>query len=70
MVPRPRALPQLTQREQQILELFSHGATYDEVARQLQISINTVRAHVRNAYDKLDVCSKTEAVLRLRDRAR
>ena len=44
------------------MELFAAGCTYAEVARLLQISINTVRHHVRSLYDKLHVSSKAEAV--------
>ena len=69
--PRPPEPPEpepatLTQREREILELFSAGSTYREVARMLDISVNTVRQHVRNLYEKLHVCSKTEAVIAAR----
>ena len=52
----------LTGREREIIELFAKGATYDEVARMLSMSVNTVRHHVRALYRKLHVCSKAEAV--------
>lgn len=64
--PEELARPTLTQREREILELFSAGSTYREVARMLDISVNTVRQHVRNLYEKLHVCSKTEAVIAAR----
>jgi DNA-binding NarL/FixJ family response regulator len=54
--------PDLTGREREIIELFAKGATYDEVARMLSMSVNTVRHHVRAMYRKLHVCSKAEAV--------
>lgn len=54
----------LTAREQEVVELFSRGATYGEVAKALDITVNTVRQHVRSLYDKLHVCSKAEAVAR------
>ncbi len=57
--------PMLTRRERDIAELFQSGATYGEVAQALGLTINTVRHHVRNLYQKLDVRSKTEAALRL-----
>lgn len=53
---------QLTAREKEIIELFAKGATYDEVAKMLSMSVNTVRHHVRAMYRKLHVCSKAEAV--------
>jgi DNA-binding NarL/FixJ family response regulator len=52
----------LTGREREIIELFAKGATYDDVARMLAMSVNTVRHHVRSMYRKLHVCSKAEAV--------
>ncbi|MDB5217945.1 MAG: DNA-binding response regulator [Myxococcaceae bacterium] len=52
----------LTRREREIIELFAKGATYDDVARMLSMSVNTVRHHVRSMYRKLHVCSKAEAV--------
>ncbi len=55
-------LASLTPRERELMELFAAGCTYAEVARLLQISINTVRHHVRSLYDKLHVSSKAEAV--------
>lgn len=55
----------LTPREREVMELFGHGSTYGEVAGMLGMSINTVRTHVRRAYEKLHVCSKAEAVSRL-----
>jgi DNA-binding CsgD family transcriptional regulator len=63
--PPPDGDPALTPKEREILELFEHGASYQDVARMLQISINTVRDHVRHIYEKLHVTSKVEAVLKL-----
>jgi DNA-binding CsgD family transcriptional regulator len=60
------AEPELTPREREVLELFEHGASYQDVARMLQISVNTVRDYVRNIYEKLHVTSKVEAVMKLR----
>jgi DNA-binding CsgD family transcriptional regulator len=57
--------PALTPKEREVLELFEHGASYQDVARILQISLNTVRDHVRNIYEKLHVTSKVEAVMKL-----
>jgi DNA-binding NarL/FixJ family response regulator len=70
LIPSPPAAgePLLTSRERSVLDLFTTGATYSEVAGSLGISVNTVRQHVRRLYEKLHVCSKTEAVMRLRER--
>jgi len=59
--------PSLTPREWELVDMFSNGATYSEVARALAVSVNTVRQHVRNLYEKLHVCSKAEAVVRVRE---
>lgn len=52
----------LTAREREVIDLFAKGATYEEVASLLSVSVNTVRYHVRSMYRKLHVCSKAEAV--------
>jgi DNA-binding NarL/FixJ family response regulator len=55
--------PALTPREVEVLGLLARGCTYDEVARMLAISPNTVRTYIRSTYEKLHVSSKTEAAL-------
>jgi DNA-binding NarL/FixJ family response regulator len=60
----PVTSPTLTPREVEILRHFALGFTYAETAAVLRISVNTVREHVRKLYDKLQACSKTEAVMR------
>ncbi len=52
----------VTARERDVLEWLAHGCTYDEVARLLGVSTNTVRSHVRALYTKLHAASKVEAV--------
>jgi DNA-binding NarL/FixJ family response regulator len=54
----------LTQREQEILSHLAKGYRYKEIADALFISVETVRTHLRNIYDKLHVRSRTEAVLK------
>ena len=53
----------LTPRESDVLRMLARGLTYDSAATSLNLSINTVRTHVRSIYEKLEVTSKTEAVL-------
>jgi len=52
----------LTARELQILELLAQGSTNKQIAGALDISDNTVRHHVNNIMEKLQVSDRTEAV--------
>jgi DNA-binding NarL/FixJ family response regulator len=52
----------LTDREQEILALLVAGNSYKMIAAALRISIDTVRSHIKNIYEKLHVHSQTEAV--------
>jgi DNA-binding CsgD family transcriptional regulator len=56
----------LTGREREVLELVAEGRTNAQVARALCISPGTVRKHLENAFDKLDVNTRTAAVAALR----
>ncbi len=61
-------VPQLTQRERDVLRLLADGLANDEIGKRLFISAETVRTHVRKAMDKLDADTRTQAVARaLRD---
>lgn len=52
----------LTKREFEILELISKGYRYKEISESLFVSMDTVRTHIRNTYEKLHVSSKVEAI--------
>jgi DNA-binding NarL/FixJ family response regulator len=54
----------LSEREYEILTYLAKGYRYKEIADTLFISIETVRTHLRNIYEKLHVRSRTEAVLK------
>ena len=53
----------LSEREEQIVRCFADGHSYKEAADALQVSIDTVRTHVRRMYAKLQVSSRAGAVL-------
>ncbi len=59
---------ELTDREWEILTHLSKGLRYKEIAEQLFISVETVRTHLRKIYEKLQVHSATEAVLKFLDK--
>lgn len=59
----------LTPHEARLLKLLVEGHNYVTAAEELKISYNTIKFHVRNIYDKLQVHSKSEAVaIAMRDR--
>jgi DNA-binding NarL/FixJ family response regulator len=53
---------QLTAREKEILTALSAGNSYKLIAAQLDISIDTVRSHIKKVYEKMHVHSQTEAM--------
>ncbi len=53
----------LTEREVEVLQLAAKGLTNKAIGRQLQISDRTVQGHLANIYAKLQVSTRTEAVL-------
>jgi len=54
----------LTERETEILRLISLGYSNRRIAERLYLSVNTVKTHAANLYDKLGVNSRTEAIAR------
>jgi DNA-binding NarL/FixJ family response regulator len=63
----PRVKPgsvALSPRELEVLRLLADGHVYKTAADRLQVSIDTVRYHVRHIYEKLHVHSKSEAVMK------
>ena len=56
----------LSERELEVLDLIAEGLTNPEIAARLYLSLNTVKAHTRNIYGKLDVHTRTQAVARAR----
>lgn len=62
-----QAFPELTEREHEILALIAQGSNNSEIAEQLHISLKTVRNHVSNIYNKMQVTDRVQAVLRARE---
>jgi DNA-binding NarL/FixJ family response regulator len=62
-----QAFPELTERENEILALIAQGTSNYEIAEQLNISLKTVRNHVSNIYNKMQVTDRVQAVLRARE---
>jgi two-component system NarL family response regulator len=55
--------PKLTDREMQVLKLIARGMNNRDIAKELFISENTVKNHVRNILEKLQIHSRMEAVM-------
>jgi LuxR family maltose regulon positive regulatory protein len=57
-----QAGPSLSEREKEVLMLLGSGLTRDEIASELTVSFRTVKTHIQNIYQKLDVNSKIAAL--------
>ena len=57
----------LSERELEVLSLLASGRTNSEVARDLFISVGTVKSHTGNIYRKLEAKNRTEALARARE---
>lgn len=61
-----KPLPELTEREREILALIARHQTNPEIAQQLGISDKTIRNHVSNILNKLQVVDRAQAIARAR----
>lgn len=57
----------LTRQEMRVLHLIDAGLNNQEIARELTVTLNTVKTHTRNLYSKLYVNSRTQAIVRARE---
>lgn len=57
----------LTRRETEILQLLDEGYKHEEIGKRLFISVTTVRYHIKNIYQKLEVNNKVLAIRKARD---
>jgi DNA-binding NarL/FixJ family response regulator len=62
--PRPSGQSELKPSEIRLLALLAEGHSYETAGRELNVSINTIRSHIRSIYDTLHVHSKSEAVVK------
>jgi DNA-binding NarL/FixJ family response regulator len=56
--------PDLTPRQRQLLRLVAAGLTNRQIARHVGLSEHTVRKHIENIFERLQVTSRTAAVAR------
>ena len=71
-IPTPASSPPartLTRREQDVLRLLAEGASNQEIAQALVISLDTVKKHVSNLFRKLGVTSRAQVIVRARTRS-
>jgi DNA-binding NarL/FixJ family response regulator len=58
----PGPAPQLTNRQSEVLHALADGLSFKAMARELQISPSTVKAHVSALYRSLGACNRSNAV--------
>ncbi|WP_272151885.1 response regulator transcription factor [Tenacibaculum aiptasiae] len=56
---------ELTVRENEVVKLLSKGKSYATIAEELCLSVNTIKTHTRNIYEKLHVSKKEELIRKL-----
>jgi len=61
--PEERVLDQLTERELEVLTLAARGMNNRDIARHLNLSVRTIQAHLSTVFSKMQVGSRTEAVV-------
>jgi DNA-binding NarL/FixJ family response regulator len=59
----PAAQNLLSGRQREILSLLQRGHSYEDIGTALDLSVNTVRSHLRIIYERLGAASKVEAVM-------
>lgn len=65
--PSAQAFPELTSRENEVLELIAKGINNQAIASRLSISEKTVRNHISNIFNKLQVVDRAQAIVKARE---
>lgn len=65
--PQVQATLGISDRELEVLKLLAAGQSNKEIARQLDLSPNTVKTHIAKLFEKLEARRRTEAILRARE---
>ncbi|HUQ09690.1 MAG TPA: response regulator transcription factor [Steroidobacteraceae bacterium] len=65
--PRVQQTLGISERELEVLKLLASGQSNKEIARQLDVSPNTVKTHVAKLFEKLEARRRTEAIVRARE---
>jgi len=60
-------LSQISEREFDVLQAIYEGKTNQQMAESLFVSVNTIKTHISSIYLKLDVTSRTAAIVRIRE---
>jgi LuxR family maltose regulon positive regulatory protein len=63
----PTRVDPLTARELEVLRLIAAGKSNGEIATSMVVAVSTVKAHINSIFGKLDVTSRTQALVRARD---
>ncbi len=63
----PQVFPELTEREREVLQLIAAGHNNEVIAHRLVLSPKTVRNHVSNIFNKLQVADRAQAIVRARE---
>ena len=61
------AFPELTAREREVLDLVARGLDNTSISRRLALSPKTIRNHLSNVFNKLQVADRSQAIVRARD---
>ncbi len=61
------SLPELTEREREVLTLIARGYANAQIAEELTISLKTVRNHASSIFNKLQVADRAQAAIRARE---